>query len=201
MREISHRNLVGLWLLLGYSLCASAFATSRLRRISLSERRAERRTWTKCLMWVCCFFQMSFLKIAMLYLTNIRIHIFTISHCHRAPMYLLTSFHTFFPESCDEKRCTVYHFTKVDHFDSAIRLLFSDAYLILSLFQTPFKQAAELSATRAHLTSCFESFSCYLLPHPGFRVAERKSYKGEAKGSASLFETFDLSQKLWANRT
>ncbi|KAF8383545.1 hypothetical protein PRIPAC_72687 [Pristionchus pacificus] len=69
-----------------FSLCASAFVTSRLRRISHSERKEGRRTWIKCLI-----------------------------------------------------------------------------------------------ATRAQLTSCFESFSCYLLPHPGFRVAERKSYKGEAK--------------------
>lgn len=64
---------------------------------------------------------------------------------------------------------------------------------IFMLFQTPFKQASELRDTREQLTACFENFSCYFLPHPGFKVAERKSYIGEAKGD-SVF-------RLWKYRT
>ncbi|GMT25736.1 hypothetical protein PFISCL1PPCAC_17033 [Pristionchus fissidentatus] len=52
---------------------------------------------------------------------------------------------------------------------------------------TPPGQAAELRATRDQLAACFDRLFCYLLPHPGHRVAERNSFKGHIKDLRPVF--------------
>ena len=40
------------------------------------------------------------------------------------------------------------------------------------------EQHSELKQAREHITSCFESVGCFLMPHPGKRVATNPSFKG-----------------------
>ncbi|GMR50771.1 hypothetical protein PMAYCL1PPCAC_20966, partial [Pristionchus mayeri] len=56
------------------------------------------------------------------------------------------------------------------------------------VLQTSDEQPAELRATRDQLSSCFDKLLCYLLPHPGHRVAERGSFRGHVKDLRPLFK-------------
>ncbi|GMT09685.1 hypothetical protein PFISCL1PPCAC_982, partial [Pristionchus fissidentatus] len=49
------------------------------------------------------------------------------------------------------------------------------------VFEKSPRQASELTSIRNLLTSCFESLSCFLLPHPGTIVAERSTFNGDVK--------------------
>ncbi|GMS97583.1 hypothetical protein PENTCL1PPCAC_19758 [Pristionchus entomophagus] len=48
-------------------------------------------------------------------------------------------------------------------------------------------QPDELRATRDQLSECFDKLLCYLLPHPGHRVAERNSFRGHVKELRPVF--------------
>uniref|UniRef100_A0A914YEX4 GB1/RHD3-type G domain-containing protein n=1 Tax=Panagrolaimus superbus TaxID=310955 RepID=A0A914YEX4_9BILA len=49
------------------------------------------------------------------------------------------------------------------------------------------KQPEELRDVRLQLAECFNEISCYLLPHPGYKVAERTSFKGYVKDLRPVF--------------
>ncbi|KHJ87245.1 hypothetical protein OESDEN_12985 [Oesophagostomum dentatum] len=51
----------------------------------------------------------------------------------------------------------------------------------MPLNQTSADQPEEIRCVREQLSDCFEHISCYLLPHPGYRVAERQSFRGHVK--------------------
>lgn len=43
-------------------------------------------------------------------------------------------------------------------------------------------QHEELQTVREHIHSCFTKISCFLLPHPGLKVATNPSFDGQLKG-------------------
>ncbi|KAJ8387456.1 hypothetical protein AAFF_G00156940 [Aldrovandia affinis] len=49
-------------------------------------------------------------------------------------------------------------------------------------------QHEELQTVREHIYSCFTSISCFLLPHPGLKVATSPYFKGQLKDVASEFK-------------
>ncbi|KAK6027510.1 hypothetical protein OSTOST_06457 [Ostertagia ostertagi] len=48
-------------------------------------------------------------------------------------------------------------------------------------------QPEELRSVREQLSDCFEHISCFLLPYPGYRVAERQSFRGHVKDLRPIF--------------
>lgn len=40
----------------------------------------------------------------------------------------------------------------------------------------------DLGLVKHYLKECFDQILCYLLPHPGQKVADRNSFKGYVKG-------------------
>ncbi|KAK3564494.1 hypothetical protein QTP86_022769 [Hemibagrus guttatus] len=50
-------------------------------------------------------------------------------------------------------------------------------------------QHEELQSVRKHIHSCFTSISCFLLPHPGLKVATSPSFQGQLFDVASDFKT------------
>lgn len=48
-------------------------------------------------------------------------------------------------------------------------------------------QHEELQTVREHIHSCFTKISCFLLPHPGLKVATSPSFKGQLQGINILF--------------
>lgn len=47
-------------------------------------------------------------------------------------------------------------------------------------------QHEELQTVREHIRSCFTKISCFLLPHPGLKVATSPSFDGQLKGRLCL---------------
>ena len=43
-------------------------------------------------------------------------------------------------------------------------------------------QPEEIKLVRKHIKSCFESLNCFLMPHPGLRVATNPKFSGQLKG-------------------
>jgi len=43
-------------------------------------------------------------------------------------------------------------------------------------------QHEELQNVRKHIHSCFSSIDCFLLPHPGLKVATNPHFDGRLKG-------------------
>ena len=43
-------------------------------------------------------------------------------------------------------------------------------------------QHDELQAVRHHISKCFDKVGCFLLPHPGKKVAGSPNFKGELQG-------------------
>ena len=44
------------------------------------------------------------------------------------------------------------------------------------------KQHSELMQVRKHIKSCFNDIGCFLMPHPGLKVATNPSFDGSLKG-------------------
>uniref|UniRef100_A0A915Q1C4 GB1/RHD3-type G domain-containing protein n=1 Tax=Setaria digitata TaxID=48799 RepID=A0A915Q1C4_9BILA len=61
-------------------------------------------------------------------------------------------------------------------------------YLKTILQATSSQQSDELKTVRKYIQSCFEQTLCFLLPHPGHRVADRDSFKGLVKDMKPLFK-------------
>ncbi|KHN88280.1 Atlastin-3 [Toxocara canis] len=59
-------------------------------------------------------------------------------------------------------------------------------YLDSVLRSTP-NQREEIKCVRDQIHSCFQQILCYLLPHPGHRVAERNSFKGHVRELRPVF--------------
>ncbi|KAI1898729.1 hypothetical protein AGOR_G00075360 [Albula goreensis] len=49
-------------------------------------------------------------------------------------------------------------------------------------------QHEELQTVREHIYSCFSSISCFLLPHPGLKVATSPAFNGQLKDVATEFK-------------
>lgn len=50
------------------------------------------------------------------------------------------------------------------------------------LSQVSGNQHEELQNVRKHIHSCFTKISCFLLPHPGLKVATNPNFDGKLKG-------------------
>ena len=50
------------------------------------------------------------------------------------------------------------------------------------LLQVSGNQHEELQNVRKHIHSCFTKISCFLLPHPGLKVATNPNFDGKLKG-------------------
>ena len=44
------------------------------------------------------------------------------------------------------------------------------------------KQHSELMQVRRHIKSCFSNIGCFLMPHPGLKVATNPTFDGSLKG-------------------
>ena len=49
-------------------------------------------------------------------------------------------------------------------------------------FQISNRQHPELQQLRKHIKSCFCKIGCFLMPHPGLRVATNPHFDGRLKG-------------------
>jgi len=56
-------------------------------------------------------------------------------------------------------------------------------------------QHEELQNVRKHIHSCFSSIGCFLLPHPGLKVATNPYFDGRLKGQDTGTWTADEDQR------
>ncbi|CAD6199797.1 unnamed protein product [Caenorhabditis auriculariae] len=61
------------------------------------------------------------------------------------------------------------------------------ADFLANVMQTSPSQPDELRSVREQLHEYFENIMCYLLPHPGYKVAERQSFRGHVKDLRPVF--------------
>lgn len=54
-------------------------------------------------------------------------------------------------------------------------------------FKVKEAQHEELQTVREHIHSCFTKISCFLLPHPGLKVATHPAFKGQLRGKIHRF--------------
>ncbi|KTF88672.1 hypothetical protein cypCar_00041010 [Cyprinus carpio] len=64
------------------------------------------------------------------------------------------------------------------------RLAMEEIYL--KPFQVKQNQHEELQNVRKHIHSCFSSISCFLLPHPGLKVATNPHFDGRLQGESAV---------------
>ena len=67
------------------------------------------------------------------------------------------------------------------------------------LVQVSDKQHPELQQIRRHISSCFDKISCYLLPHPGLRVATNPHFDGRLKGLFQHVMFVASKYQIWYN--
>ncbi|CAB3409766.1 unnamed protein product [Caenorhabditis bovis] len=60
-------------------------------------------------------------------------------------------------------------------------------HFLSNVLQTSPDQPDEIRTVRERLHEYFEDIQCYLLPHPGYRVAERQSFRGHVKDLRPVF--------------
>lgn len=64
-----------------------------------------------------------------------------------------------------------------------IYLILNPPFLYVCLFlKVKETQHEELQTVREHIHSCFTKISCFLLPHPGLKVATSPTFNGQLKG-------------------
>lgn len=64
-----------------------------------------------------------------------------------------------------------------------VHLTFMLKIMLLLLTQISDKQHPELQQLRRHIRSCFEKISCFLMPHPGLKVATNPHFDGRLRGN------------------
>lgn len=69
---------------------------------------------------------------------------------------------------------------KVDNLIITIIIICKLLMLIQNI--NPEDTATELAGTRQHIYSSFEKVFCFLMPHPGLKVSEKKSFDGRLSG-------------------
>ena len=58
-------------------------------------------------------------------------------------------------------------------------------------------QHEELQNVRKHIHSCFSNIGCFLLPHPGLRVATNPNFDGRLKGQRSpIYSTRRITSSI-----
>ena len=72
------------------------------------------------------------------------------------------------------------YFFKKNLFSSYLLL-----YPVSSYLQVKQNQHEELQNVRKHIHNCFSNLGCFLLPHPGLKVATNPSFDGRLKGGNS----------------
>ena len=55
----------------------------------------------------------------------------------------------------------------------------------MSYSQVKKTQHPELKAVRTSIYRCFEKVKCFMMPHPGMKVASRKIFEGNLAGELS----------------
>ena len=63
---------------------------------------------------------------------------------------------------------------------------FSGHYHTFGFVQIKASQHEELQKLRRHITACFDNISCYLMPHPGLRVATNPNFDGRLAGKLQI---------------
>ena len=68
-----------------------------------------------------------------------------------------------------------------------------NSMVVLCDVQVKEAQHEELQTVRDHIDSCFTSITCFLLPHPGLKVATSPAFNGQLRGTAC-----PVHVRLWA---
>jgi len=61
--------------------------------------------------------------------------------------------------------------------------------IFISVFQLTDSQHEQLQLVRRHIHSCFDKVSCFLMPHPGLKVATDKRFDGRLLGMIMIVVT------------
>lgn len=56
------------------------------------------------------------------------------------------------------------------------------------------RQHPELQSLRKHIQSCFTEIACFLMPHPGLKVATNPTFDGRLSGKVSY--VFELNNNI-----
>lgn len=76
-----------------------------------------------------------------------------------------------------------YQFCLILIYSKYHRVLRLGIHLAIALFfKVKEAQHEELQTVREHIHSCFTDISCFLLPHPGLKVATSPTFEGQLKG-------------------
>lgn len=59
-------------------------------------------------------------------------------------------------------------------------------HVVVFVVQISENQHEELQNVRKHIHSCFTNISCFLMPHPGLKVATNPHFDGRIAGTLPL---------------
>lgn len=66
--------------------------------------------------------------------------------------------------------------------------------MFLFVVQISENQHEELQNVRKHIHSCFTNISCFLMPHPGLKVATNPHFDGRIAGTRPLTVSFSVEK-------